>query len=90
MLLKVADRLKTAVRSFVKSTLARPYWVEVTTRQPSCIYYFGPFDNVGEAEQMQHGYVQDLVEEQANGISVEVKRCLPTELTILGEESLVG
>lgn len=88
MLLEIADRLKTAIQSFIKNTLAPPYWVEITTKQPSCIYYFGPFDSAGEAEQMQSGYVLDLTEEKANGISVKIKRCMPTELTITAEELL--
>ena len=37
---------------------------------------------------MQHGCIEDLVAEQAIGISVEIKRCQPTELTIAEEEVL--
>lgn len=63
-----------------------PYWVEITTRQPQCIYYFGPFKDRTEAKKMQHGYIEDLVAEKALGMKVEIKRCLPTNLTIDNEE----
>ena len=72
----------------VKFGLIQPYWINITTKQPSCIYYFGPFDSYAEAKQMRHGYIEDLVEEKAIGISVKIERCLPVRLTITDEESL--
>lgn len=90
MLLEIADRLKTVANSLIEKTLAQPYWVEITTKQPHCIYYFGPFSSSGEAKTMQQGYVQDLIEEKASDISVKIKRCLPTKLTITEEELLPG
>lgn len=63
-----------------------PYWVEIKTQQPKCLYYFGPFSSRSEAHKRQHGYVEDLIAEKAIGISVEIKRCLPTRLTIDDEE----
>lgn len=89
MLLKVRDRLKTAIGNLIE-TFSSPYWVEISTKQPSCIYYFGPFDNSSEAKTMQPGYIEDLVGEQAQGIGVKIKRCLPTQLTITEEEFPVG
>ncbi|MEM9927171.1 MAG: DUF1816 domain-containing protein [Cyanobacteria bacterium P01_D01_bin.50] len=62
-----------------------PYWVKLRTAQPECIYYFGPFDNPQEAKNNQHGYVEDLIEEQAAGISVEIQKCKPENLTIFSE-----
>ncbi len=90
MILKTfADRFKTIIANGIGGhRFIQPYWVEITTKQPSCIYYFGPFDSYTEARKMQHGYVEDLVEEKATGISVEIKRCLPTKLTITEEEKL--
>jgi hypothetical protein len=61
------------------------WWVEIATVKPCCIYYFGPFDTKAEAKAAQLGYVQDLHQEAAHGISVSVKRCQPTELTIFDE-----
>ena len=89
MLTEIADRLKTIANSLIDKTSIKPYWVEITTKQPHCIYYFGPFDSSDEANTMQHGYIEDLMAEQAVGISVDIKRCLPTKLTIMEEESLV-
>ena len=90
MLTEIADRLTTIASFIFKNQQGKPYWIEISTKQPQCIYYFGPFENSAEAKQMQHGYIQDLVEEKASGISVTIKRCLPTNLTIMEEESLVG
>lgn len=64
-----------------------PWWVEIKTNIPPCIYYFGPFDRLKEAKLAQHGYIEDLVEEKAQGITVEIKRCQPQILTI-DEESV--
>lgn len=64
---------------------SRSYWIKLRTAQPECIYYFGPFHNSQEAKNNQHGYVEDLIEEQAVGISVEIEKCKPKTLTIYGE-----
>ena len=84
----IADRLRNIINSIINSYVA-PYWVEITTSDPGCLYYFGPFRNYAEASEMQQGYVEDLVAEQATGIVVNIKRCLPTQLTVteLGEPS---
>ncbi len=66
-----------------------PYWIKIRTAQPKCIYYFGPFDNSQEAKLNQNGYMEDLIEEQASGIDVEIKKCKPNNLTIY-EESKSG
>ena len=80
--------IEIATKLIAKYKFVQPYWIEITTQQPSCIYYFGPFGSYTEAEQMRHGYIEDLVEERAIGISVKVERCRPTELTITNEELL--
>lgn len=59
-----------------------PWWVEILTAKPRCIYYFGPFDTAREAESYQTGYFDDLQEEGAEGITIQVKQCQPTDLTI--------
>lgn len=59
-----------------------PWWIEISTTIPCCTYYFGPFDDLKEAEINQPGYVEDLIEEKAQGIKVETKRCQPQLLTI--------
>ncbi len=65
-------------------------WLEVTTDNPHCIYYFGPFLTKTEAEFEQEGYVEDLKAEGAVGISVTIKRFKPKELTIFDEVEELG
>lgn len=68
-------------------TIGWAYWVKITTEQPCCIYYFGPFLNVREAESAQPGFIEDLQSEDAKNIKVEIQRCQPGELTIFDESS---
>jgi S-formylglutathione hydrolase FrmB len=62
--------------------VGQAWWVEITTDQPHCIYYFGPFSTEAEADNAKAGYIEDLESEQAQGINVVIKRCKPTEMTI--------
>ena len=64
------------------------WWVQVVTKTPRCTYYFGPFLSVKEAKTATLGYIEDLEQEGAQGIAIDVKRCKPDVLTIsddLGE-----
>ncbi|MDJ0728404.1 MAG: DUF1816 domain-containing protein [Crocosphaera sp.] len=67
---------------------ALPWWVEITTTRPHCIYYFGPFDDFAEAYQHHGGYVEDLQEEGAKGIMIQIKQCQPLVLTQELEEEI--
>lgn len=67
--------------------LGLAFWVEIITDDPQCIYYFGPFSSKQEAELAQSGYIEDLENEGAQGISVTAKRCKPANLTIFDEDS---
>lgn len=69
-------------RSEFRDTSGFAWWLEVVTQQPQCTYYFGPFDSSEEALSSQAGYLEDLKEEGATGISVQVKWCKPDVLTI--------
>jgi hypothetical protein len=60
-------------------------WVEIVTDNPRCTYYFGPFLSEQEAIASKGGYIEDLENEGACGISVTIKRCKPTNLTIFDE-----
>ena len=74
-----------AIFSWKKEKL--PYWLKISTEVPQCIYYFGPFDRASEAKASQAGYVEDLMAENATGISVKVlRRSQPEELTICQED----
>ncbi|OKH17081.1 DUF1816 domain-containing protein [[Limnothrix rosea] IAM M-220] len=62
------------------------YWLEITTEQPECTYYFGPFASREEAVSAQSGYLEDLANEGAENIRVNLKRCsTPKELTIFDD-----
>ena len=64
---------------------SHPYWVKIITKNPRFIYYFGPCNNYAEAHTMHYGFVEDLVAEQANVVSIKIKRYLPKKLTITKE-----
>ncbi len=63
------------------SLLPQPWWIEITTTQPKCLYYFGPFKSFSEALSHQSGYIEDLQSESALGINSEIKQCQPEVLT---------
>lgn len=63
-----------------------PYWIEIKTNNPTCVYYFGHFNHPLAAKLMQHGYIEDLVDEKAIVVSVKIKRCEPEQLTIIKAE----
>jgi hypothetical protein len=62
------------------------YWAEIITSTPHCTYYFGPFSSKRDAEVAQTGYLEDLANENAQGIVVKIKRCKPQNLTIFDDE----
>ncbi len=78
-LLSVAKELITTVQQAIGTS----WWLEITTTRPHCTYYFGPFHESSEAEAAAPGYVQDLHNEGAEGIQINLKRCRnPGEKTI--------
>jgi hypothetical protein len=85
--MKLLHKLKIILSNFLFSQ-DTPWWVEITTGKPICIYYFGPFDNLKAAEISYLGYVEDLESEAAQEIVVNIKRCQPQILTIFSEEEL--
>ncbi|MEA5509721.1 DUF1816 domain-containing protein [Crocosphaera sp. UHCC 0190] len=64
-------------------TIQIPWWIIIHTNVPLCTYYFGPFDNLEEANNAQLGYIEDLNQEKAQDIKVIIKQCQPTNLTIM-------
>jgi hypothetical protein len=67
-------------------TVGNSLVVKVVTDNPGCTYYFGPFASAKEAKLYQPGYIEDLVQEEAQIIAVDVKRCAPKRLTSFEEE----
>ncbi|MEO0852357.1 MAG: DUF1816 domain-containing protein [Cyanobacteria bacterium J06648_11] len=63
--------------------LGLAYWAIVKTKDPDCVYYFGPFLTEAEAEKYREGYISDLEEEGAAIAEVSIKRCRkPESLTL--------
>ncbi|MGD1865559.1 MAG: DUF1816 domain-containing protein [Phormidesmis sp.] len=59
------------------------WWVKITTSEPNCVYYFGPFDDELEATQAKPGFVEDLQQEGALQIQTSLQSMRePQELTI--------
>lgn len=72
----------TSLKSLIGKRPELGWWVEIKTTKPRCTYYFGPFGSAKEAHLYHYGYVEDLIGEQAHGISVEIKHLQPQSLTI--------
>ncbi|OKH38073.1 hypothetical protein NIES2119_10960 [[Phormidium ambiguum] IAM M-71] len=61
------------------------WWVEIITLFPACSYYFGPFANILEAAAAKVGYLEDLQQEGAKGITLRIKQCQPETLTRISD-----
>ncbi|MEO0768153.1 MAG: DUF1816 domain-containing protein [Cyanobacteria bacterium J06649_4] len=71
------------------SFLSNPWWVKITTEQPNCVYFFGPYDNEAEATQAKPGFIEDLQQEGALQIQTSLHNIPePSELTIEIEGSV--
>ena len=58
------------------------WWLKIVTAKPLCIYYFGVFENQWSAECLKKGYINDLQQEGAEIIEVQIQQCQPKQLTI--------
>ena len=69
--------------------MSNSWWVKITTAEPNCIYYFGPFDEQSEAVEAKPGYIEDLEQEGAVNIQTSLQKSPePQELTIEIESPL--
>ncbi|HEY9810351.1 MAG TPA: DUF1816 domain-containing protein [Halomicronema sp.] len=78
-------KLATTIEDIFTANLEKfelAWWVEIITTEPACTYYFGPFISAKEALLSKDDYIEDLEQEQAKGITVQIKQCHPQELTI--------
>jgi Domain of unknown function (DUF1816) len=82
--MKILDDIKGLLvnQSFFSTA---DWWVEITTTDPRCTYYFGPFPRRKEAESLSPEYIEDLESEGAREIRTEIKRCQPENLTVYEE-----
>lgn len=62
------------------------WWVEIATAMPCCTYYFGPFLSSQSAQLALSGYIEDIEKEGARDITLQIKQCHPTKLTIFEDE----
>ncbi len=76
----LTERIKQLIPTLPRLSTG-DWWIEVTTSEPNCIYYFGPFATSTEANTLCPGYVHDLINEGAEEIYTVIKRCQPSELT---------
>jgi hypothetical protein len=79
--MKLLDLIRNVIPTLLNFK-NKQWWIKITTEQPQCIYYFGPFENEQEAHNHCPGYIEDLKSEQAQGIKVAIKLCNPDLLTI--------
>jgi Domain of unknown function (DUF1816) len=78
--------MKGVFKNFL-GIFAKAWWLEVSTTQPSCVYYFGPFDSEPEATQAKAGYISDLESEGSKVTAVAVtQRATPEKLTVEGSD----
>lgn len=81
MLLKSLTRIETTAEK-----IELGWWLEIVTFRPDCIYYFGPFESLQEAVLSHVGYLEDLKQEGAKGITLRIQWCQPKILTSFCDE----
>lgn len=73
---------------YLKLPYNRDWWLKITTANPFCVYYFGPFPSEKVAQHHLSGYQEDLEREQAQILQVTLNQMLPpAQLTICPEEA---
>lgn len=82
MILKLLKIDKEEIITSILELLGIAWWVKIVTNNPCCTYYFGPFASAEEAKRHQTGYIEDLEQEDAKILAVELKQCRPKTLTI--------
>lgn len=60
--------------------------MEIVTVEEPCTYYFGEFETKQEAEMAKHGYMEDLLAEGHHNMLVQIRLCLPENLTVWQQE----
>lgn len=66
----------------IAQMLSPDWWIRIETKVPDCVYYFGPFDHQEEAKASKNGYIDDLIQEGAEEITIHLERGSPQVLTI--------
>ncbi|MBV5261129.1 DUF1816 domain-containing protein [Synechococcus moorigangaii CMS01] len=72
---------------YLKQPYSRDWWLKITTINPFCVYYFGPFPSEKVARCHVAGYQEDLEQEQAQITQIVLNQTMPpAQLTICPEE----
>jgi hypothetical protein len=58
------------------------WWTKLYTKNPFCIYYFGPFDKVEDAKESRSGYIEDLENEGSTIVFLRFLQLNPQDLTV--------
>ena len=58
------------------------WWITILVDKPMYVYYFGVFKSYWEAEYLKKEYAEDLEEEGAEIVGIQIKLCRPKKLTI--------
>ncbi|MGQ4646987.1 DUF1816 domain-containing protein [Lyngbya aestuarii] len=85
MMMKLREKAENTFLSGLEK-LRLAWWIKIITKNPYCIYYFGPFGSTEHAKAYQDGYLEDLQEEGAQIIALEIKQGQPRHLTIVEDE----
>lgn len=68
------------------STHELGWWIEIMTAQPLYLYYFGAFSTPEEAKNLQAGFIEDLLLENALIVSTNLRFFQPQQLTLSGDD----
>ncbi|MCM1981939.1 DUF1816 domain-containing protein [Lyngbya confervoides BDU141951] len=60
--------------------------MQIETRNPVAIYYFGPFEDQIQAEASKYAYISDLEAENASILCAKAVFCQPRQLTIYQDD----
>jgi Domain of unknown function (DUF1816) len=58
------------------------WWTKLYTKNPFCIYYFGPFAKIEDAENSRFGYIEDLEKEGSTIVFLRFLQLNPQNLTV--------
>ena len=69
-----------------QSTHELGWWIEIMTARPLYLYYFGAFATQEEALASQAGFIQDLMQENAQILSINMQFCQPRQVTLTAKD----
>ncbi|WP_330205151.1 diguanylate cyclase domain-containing protein [Cyanobacterium sp. DS4] len=61
------------------------WWLRFETTHPISTYYFGPFESFAEAAENSQGYLENLINENAQEIAYDIEFTNPQNLTMIND-----